>query len=94
MLAMPSINLIKLHVPTITGPSLLWLELPNLPEEKLFSVIFFISTILKTIWDKRMAKSRISSYEVRTTLEAKCILLRKTRFVSRVSILEELLTNL
>ena len=88
------LNLIKLYVPSLTGPSLLRLELTNLPEEKLFSVTFFTSTILKTIWDKRMAKSRISSYEVRTTLEAKCILLRKTRFVSRVPILEELLTNL
>ena len=65
------LNLIKLYVPSLTGPSLLRLELTNLPEEKLFSVTFFTSTILKTIWDKRMAKSRISSYEVRTTLEAK-----------------------
>ena len=88
------LNIIKTYVPSITGPSLLSLELTNLPDETEFCLTFFTSSILKIIWEKRISKSRINLFEIRATLEAKCILLRKTRFDRHVPILEELLTKL
>ena len=88
------LEIVKIHVPSITSKSLLSLELTSLPEDKLFPLTYFISSILKIIWEKRLTKSRISSYDIRTTLEANCIMLRKTRFQSQVPILEELLIRL
>ena len=84
---------IKNYIPEISGPALLRLELPNIAEDLEFSLTFFTSSILMFIWDKRMVKSRISLYDIRATLEAKCLLLRKTRLAGKVPFLEELLNN-
>ena len=88
------LQIVKIHVPSITSTSLLSLELTSLAEDKLFPLTYFTSSILKTIWERRLTKSRISSYDIRTTLEANCILLSKTRFQSQVPILEELVNRL
>ena len=78
-------------IPTITGPALLRLELAELQEDHELPVTLFTSSILMAIWEKRFRKCRINLYEIRATLEARCLLLRKTRLDKHVSILQTLL---
>ena len=88
------LNTVKNSIPSITAEALLHLELAHLPADYEFPITYFTSFILMTIWEKRMSKSRILPYDIRSTLEAKCILLRKTRHRDHVPILEVLLSNL
>ena len=44
-------------------------------------MVFLTTATLLEIWLRRLKKERITEYEIRTTLEAKCSLLRETRFV-------------
>ena len=78
-------------VPDITPDSLLRLELKNIPEDSELPTILFISSILMETWEKRLSKSRIRLYDIRATLEAKCLLLRETRFSSLTTTLSDLL---
>ena len=70
--------------PTITPSSLLRLELDDIPEDSELSAITFISTCLMEVWTRRFNKTKIRLYEIRATLEARCILLRETRFASQL----------
>ena len=88
------LNSIKNVIPNITGEALLRLEFANLPADLEFPITYFTSFVLMTIWEKKMSKSRIIPFDIRSTLEAKCILLRKTRNREHVPILEDLLRNL
>ena len=88
------LNTVKISIPSITPQAIMHLEFTNLPADYEFPITYFTSFILMTIWEKRMSKSRILPYDIRSTLEAKCILLRKTRHREQVPILEELLNNL
>ena len=88
------LNTVKNSIPSITAEALLHLELAHLPADYEFPITYFTSFILMTIWEKRMSKSRILPYDIRSTLEAKCILLQKTRHRDHVPILEVLLSNL
>ena len=85
---------VKNIIPDISAPALLRLELSNLSEDLEYTAVFYISNILMYIWEKRMTKSRIAMHDIRATLEAKCILLRKTRLQGRVPLMEEMLRNL
>ena len=88
------LNSVKNLIPNITGPALLRLELTDLPEDSELPITFFVSSILLAIWDKRTTKSRISLYEIRAKLEARCLLLRKSRLEGIIPILEEMLNRL
>ena len=66
--------------PDVTPDCLLRLELGNLPEDDELALVTFISTCLMEIWKKRIEKLRIRLYDTRATLEARCLLLRETRF--------------
>jgi hypothetical protein len=72
---------VQAHSPDVTAASLslLRLELSNLPEDLELPMITFLSSLLHAVWDKRLSKSRISLYDIRATLDAKCQLLRETR---------------
>ena len=88
------LSTVQQYIPAMSGPALLRLELADLPEDDEFSLTFFASSILMFIWEKRMTRSRISLFDIRATLEAKCLLLRKTRLAHHVPILEEMLINI
>ena len=79
--------------PTITPSSLLRLELDDIPEDSELSAITFISTCLMEVWTRRFNKTKIRLYEIRATLEARCILLRETRFASQLQTFVDLLRN-
>ena len=78
------------HIPDISTASLLRLELANLSEDVELPLVTFVSATLSAIWEKRYTKSRIVLYDIRATLEAKCQLLRETRFKDHASKLVEL----
>ena len=70
--------------PEMTPDCLLRLELGNLPDEDELPLMTFISTCLMEIWKKRFEKLRIRLYDIRATLEARCLLLRETRFSENI----------
>ena len=76
------LNCIQHLLPAVRDQGLLHLDLPGLSRDMEFPVVFLITNILMIIWNRRLSKTRISPYDIRTSLEAKCILLRKTRFES------------
>ena len=87
-------SIVKKYLPGATNDMILRLEFDDLQEETEFSLTFVTSFILQYVWEKRVARCQPSLYEVRTSLEAKCILLRKTRRSNAVPILEEAAQNL
>jgi hypothetical protein len=88
------LQIVKTKIPTMTAASLLRLELANLDEDTEYSLATFISTTLLSIWDKRLTRSKISPFETRATLEARCLLLRKTRFRNQANILMEIINTM
>ena len=80
-------------IPTISGPALLRLELSELQEDQELPITLFTSSILLAIWEKRFRKCKFDLYEIRATLEARCLLLRKTRLDKNVPILQTLLSK-
>ena len=88
------LTIVQNHIPDITAASLLRLELRNLPEDNELSVTTFISTFLLCLWEKRYTRSRIVPYDIRATLEARCLLLRKTRFGNQLSTLSEMIGSI
>ena len=88
------VNIAGIYIPDINTSSLLRLELSNLPESQELPLVTLISTILSTIWEKRQTRARITLFDTRTTLEAKCQLLRETRLSNYSIILEEMIIKL
>ena len=88
------LSLAQNYIPAMSAPSLLRLELVNLEDETLYSLATLISALLLFIWDKRHTRTRITLFDTRATLEARCLLLRKTRFANHAAILTEMINNL
>ena len=85
---------VQVHVPELTVVSLLRLELPSLEADDELCIVTMISAILQEIWSKRLTKSRIHLYDIRATLEARCLLLRKSRLESNFESLTSMINNL
>ena len=88
------LNCIQNLVPDMKDQGLLHLDITGLSTNMEFPVVFLTSSILMYIWNQRMSKVRISLFDIRTSLEAKCILLRKTRFENHATGLETLLNSM
>ena len=84
----------NVHLPDASAAALLRIELTDLSEELQLPMVTFIYSILLIIWEKRLSRSRILLYDIRATLEAKCLLLRKTRLESMVPNLVEMMNYL
>ena len=85
------LNAVQTQVGHITPQCLLRLEFGTLQEEQELSVVTLISTCLMEVWMKRANRTRIRLYEIRATLEARCLLLRETRFTASYQPLYEML---
>ena len=83
-------SIIQRYSPSTSPDALLRLEFKDLPEDLESPVTFFTSTILLEIWERRVSKSKITLYDIRATLEARCLLLRETRFQENVETLLEM----
>jgi hypothetical protein len=77
----------------VTPAALLRIELLNIQEDDQLSFVTFISTVLMEIWNKRFNKARIRLYDIRATLEARCQLLRETRFSGKIQSLTVMLSQ-
>ena len=88
------LSVVQTHSPDVTAASLLRLELINLPEDHELPMVTLISALLLAVWDKRLAKSRISLYDIRATFEARCQLLRETRFRNQADNMKDLINAL
>ena len=88
------VSVAGIYIPDIHASSLLLLELSNLPGSQELPLISLISTVLSTIWGKRQTRARITLFDTRTTLEAKCQLLRETRHSNCSVLLEEMISKL
>ena len=84
----------QIYIPAMSAASLLRLELVNLDGTTEYSLATLISACLMCIWDKRYTRARIIPFDTRATLEARCLLLRKTRFANQATILAEMIQNL
>ena len=88
------LGIVQGQLPHVDPDSLLQLELGHVDEEDLLSIVTLISTCLMEIWTKRLNKWRIRLYDIRATLEARCLLLRETRFSNDVNLLENLVSHM
>ena len=85
---------LKNYIPNITSEHLLRLQFPDLSESLEHPIVFFTSAVLFEIWERRSKKSKITLYDIRATLEARCLLLRETRFRNNFEIIIQILNNL
>ena len=88
------LSAVQAHLPHTSAAALLRLELTTMPEDLELPMVTIISCILSSIWEKRLSKSRIILYEIRATLEARCLLLRETRYKNELPKFAEIMNNL
>ena len=81
-------------LPSLTSEQLLLLQYVDVTESQELPLVFFSTAFLLEVWNRRVKKGRITLYEIRTTLEAKCSLLRETKFQNVYECLEEVITLL
>ena len=88
------VKVIKMVLPNVTNDELLRFSFKDLSQSQEFPVMFVVSSFLLEIWSRRVKKSKICLYEIRTTIEAKCSLLRETRFNGSCATIQDMLINL
>ena len=87
------LHTVQTSLPDITTASLLRLELTSVELDDELSTVTFISAFLKEIWDKRHARSRITSFDIRATIEARCLLLRKSRWKNSIASITNMINS-
>ena len=90
---MSLVAVVQRQLPDVTPAGLLRLELPNIQEDDELAIVTLASTVLMEIWTKRLNQVRIRLYDIRATLEARCLLLRETRFSEEIETLVEMLSQ-
>ena len=85
---------LKKYIPDITPEKLLKFQLAGLSESEELAITFFTSAFLLEIWTRRTKKIKITLYDIRATLEARCLLLRETRFKNNAEIITQMLNYL
>ena len=86
-------EIIRTIQPNLSPEAILRLDF-DITEEKELAATFFTSSCLCEIWKKRQKKERILLYDIRSTLEAQCLILRKTRFQNEADEIIELVSQL
>ena len=90
---MSLVAVVQRQLPDVTPAGLLRLKLPNIQEDDELSIATLASAVLMEIWIKRLNQVRIRLYDNRATLEARCLLLRETRFSEEIETLVEMLSQ-
>ena len=88
------LRIVQDYVPGLTAASMLRLELTNMEEETELVVVTFISAILLEIWNSRLVKTKPRRKTIRTNLEARCQILRKTRTNCNHDVFSSMINNL
>ena len=80
-------------VPGLSPEASLRLELDNsLSEKEELATICMLSTGLKFIWETRLLKKQVSTFQMRAELEAKISILRKSRHRDSAELMDGMLT--
>ena len=87
------VNTLRLNDVDLTGDALLRLELVVAEEEEL-PLVWFMAATLLSIWEQRQQSLKVEPYLVRAQLEAKVNLLRKSRYASFASTLDDKIRNM
>ena len=88
------LNTLHEVIPSLTPDQLLLLQFPDLTEAQEVSVVFLTTAWLLEVWTRRTKKVRINLFEIRTSLEARCSMLRETRFGSSIQEIIVMMENL
>ena len=88
------ISTLQRILPAMSADRLLLLQFPSLSESQEMSAVFLTAALLLEVWTKRSKKIRITLYDIRSALEARCSLLRETRFHNMHETLKELIESL
>ena len=88
------LHIVQDYVPGLTVASMLRLELSDMEMETELVVVTFISAILLEIWSSRMMKTKLRRSIIRTNLEARCQILRKTRLNFNHEAFSNMINNL
>ena len=88
---MALVSAFKNELPSLTTEQLLLYNFPDLSETLEFSLVFLTAALLLEVWTRRIKKSKITLYDIRTTLEAKISLLRETRYHNMNKTMEEII---
>ena len=76
------------YVPDIDVEAALRLNF-QVEEELQLPLVCLMASVLLSVWNLRMKKSRIQLYEIRAQLEAKINLLRETRHSNTATVLDQ-----
>ena len=82
---------LRIHVPTLQPKQAVLLCLGDVQNSLYLPLVWLIANTLALTWDYRKEKKRLSLHAIRSTLEARINILRKTRLINAADILESLL---
>ena len=85
-----TLEIVRRHTTCSQPNALLRLELGEIPEESELPLVSLISVILKLTWDKRLRVIRPTLYDVRCSLEARCQILRESRYQKAADVLNNM----
>ena len=85
------IKVVKNVFADVSTNDILLFAFPDVCEDQEFEMMFLVSAFLLEIWSRRTKKENLNIYEIRTTIEAKCNLLRETRFKQSMEQVREML---
>ena len=84
------INALQRVLPSLTADQLLLLQFDEITETQELPLVFLSTAVLMEVWNRRTKKTKVALYEIRSTMEARCSLLRETRYQNAYECLMEL----
>ena len=85
------LQVIHQHVPGLLPQQLVLLDLGILEDSIMFPIVWLISNVLSLIWQTRKEKKKPSLFKIRSVLEARLSILRKTRLLNHCTMLDKML---
>ena len=82
-------TILQNYISALQPRQVVLLDLGPLDESLRLPLVWLISSTLSLVWEARRENKRPTLHKIRSSLEAKVNILRKTRFVNAVAIIEE-----
>ena len=80
-------TLLHVHLPDVQPKQVVLLDLGAVDESLELPLVWLIANTLSLVWESRREKTKPTLHKVRSTLEAKINILRKTRFKNATALL-------
>ena len=81
-------SILQTHIAALQPKQVVLLDLGPLDESLRLPLVWLISSTLSLVWEARRENKRPILHKIRSSLEAKVNILRKTRFTNAVAIIE------